>query len=280
MYQYREEILNAVAEHQILIIVGETGSGKTTQLPQYLYEAGYTKGGQKIGCTQPRRVAAMSVAARVAEEMGVRLGQEVGYSIRFEDKTSEKTAVKYLTDGMLLRELLTSPDLSSYSALMIDEAHERTVHSDVAMALLKDIARARPDLKLLISSATMDAQKFSQYFDDAPIFNIPGRRYPVTINYTPQPEANYLAAAVPPFFKSIFLRKMVTFLSSSLDKMKLRQQNRIYKKRQGNWGTEHGNSSLLRFSRLCRQICRQKSSNQRRQRLARSSSPPTSLKRH
>ncbi|KAB8234400.1 putative mRNA splicing factor RNA helicase (Cdc28) [Aspergillus alliaceus] len=201
IYQFREEIIQAVHSHQVLIIVGETGSGKTTQIPQYLHEAGFTKNGMKIGCTQPRRVAAMSVASRVAEEMGVKLGNEVGYAIRFEDNTSDKTVLKYMTDGMLLRELLTEPDLGQYSALMIDEAHERTVPTDIACGLLKDIAKARPDLKLLISSATMDAQKFQQYFDDAPIFNIPGRRYPVDIHYTSQPEANYLAAAITTVFQ-------------------------------------------------------------------------------
>ncbi|PKY05314.1 mRNA splicing factor RNA helicase [Aspergillus campestris IBT 28561] len=201
IYQFREQIIEAVKNYQVLIIVGETGSGKTTQLPQYLHEAGYTKDGMKIGCTQPRRVAAMSVASRVADEMGVKLGNEVGYAIRFEDNTSDKTVLKYMTDGMLLRELLTEPDLGQYSALMIDEAHERTVPTDIACGLLKDIAKARPDLKLLISSATMDAQKFQQYFNDAPIFNIPGRRYPVDIHYTSQPEANYLAAAITTVFQ-------------------------------------------------------------------------------
>lgn len=201
IYQFRDEIIQAVRDHQVLIIVGETGSGKTTQLPQYLHEAGFTEGGMKIGCTQPRRVAAMSVAARVAEEMGVKVGNEVGYAIRFEDATSDKTVLKYMTDGMLLRELLTEPDLAQYSALMIDEAHERTVPTDIACGLLKDIARARPDLKLLISSATMDARKFQKYFDNAPIFNIPGRRYTVDVHYTAQPEANYLAAAITTVFQ-------------------------------------------------------------------------------
>ncbi|MCJ1273457.1 hypothetical protein MMC21_001248 [Puttea exsequens] len=201
IYTFRDDLLKAIGEYQVLIIVGETGSGKTTQIPQYLHEAGYTKDGMKVGCTQPRRVAAMSVAARVAEEMGVKVGNEVGYSIRFEDATSEKTILKYMTDGMLLREFLTEPDLGAYSALMIDEAHERTLHTDILFGLVKDIARFRPELKLLISSATMDAQKFAKYFDDAPIFNIPGRRYPVDIHYTPQPEANYLAAAVTTIFQ-------------------------------------------------------------------------------
>lgn len=201
IYQYREEFIQAIADHQIIIIVGETGSGKTTQLPQYLHEAGYTKDGSKIGCTQPRRVAAMSVAARVADEMGVKVGNEVGYSIRFEDATSDKTILKYMTDGMLLREFMTEPDLGGYAALMIDEAHERTVHTDILLALIKDLARERPEMKILISSATMNAQKFSEYFDDAPIMNIPGRRYPVTILYTQQPEANYLDACITTVFQ-------------------------------------------------------------------------------
>lgn len=201
IYQYRDEFIAALEQYQVLVIVGETGSGKTTQLPQYLHEAGYTKGGLKVGCTQPRRVAAMSVATRVAEEVGVKVGNEVGYSVRFEDSTSDKTVLKYMTDGMLLREFMTEPDLAGYSALMIDEAHERTVHTDILLALLKDLSRERRDLKLLISSATMNAEKFASYFDDCPIFNIPGRRYPVDIYYTPAPEANYLAAAITTVFQ-------------------------------------------------------------------------------
>ena len=201
IYAYRDELLAALEQFQILVIVGETGSGKTTQLPQYLHEAGYTKGGLKVGCTQPRRVAAMSVAARVADEMGVKLGNEVGYAIRFEDNTSDKTVLKYMTDGMLLREFMTEPDLGGYSAIIIDEAHERGVNTDILLALLKDLARERPELKVLISSATMNAKGFSDYFDGANIFNIPGRRYPVDIHYTPQPEANYLAAAITTIFQ-------------------------------------------------------------------------------
>ncbi|XP_045818872.1 pre-mRNA-splicing factor ATP-dependent RNA helicase DEAH1-like [Trifolium pratense] len=196
IYAFRDEFLQAVNNHQVIVIVGETGSGKTTQIPQYLQEAGYTKNGRMIACTQPRRVAAMSVAARVSQEMGVKLGHEVGYSIRFEDCTSEKTVVKYMTDGMLLREFLAQPELDSYSVVMVDEAHERTLSTDILFGLVKDVVRARPDLKLLISSATLDAEKFSNYFDLAPIFKIPGRRYPVEIHYTKSPEANYLDAAV------------------------------------------------------------------------------------
>ncbi|MBA0701143.1 hypothetical protein Goari_022256 [Gossypium aridum] len=195
IYAHRDSLLKAIEEHQVLVIVGETGSGKTTQIPQYLHEAGYTKRG-KVACTQPRRVAAMSVAARVSQEMDVKLGHEVGYSIRFEDCTSEKTVLKYMTDGKLLRELLGEPDLASYSVIMVDEAHERTVSTDVLFGLLKDIARFRKDIKILISSATPDASKFSDFFDCAPIYRIPGRRYPVEIQYTKAPVADYLDAAI------------------------------------------------------------------------------------
>lgn len=183
VFPFRDDIIAAIRDHQVLIIEGETGSGKTTQIPQYLYEAGFTDDGKKIGCTQPRRVAAMSVAARVAQEMNVKLGNEVGYSIRFEDCTSERTVLKYMTDGTLHREFLSEPDLASYSVMIIDEAHERTLHTDILFGLVKDIARFRPDLKLLISSATLDAEKFSQFFDDAPIYRIPGRRFPVSSNF-------------------------------------------------------------------------------------------------
>lgn len=195
VYQYRTPLLEAIRDFQVLIIVGETGSGKTTQIPQFLHEVGYTKIG-KIGCTQPRRVAAMSVAARVSKELGVKLGHEVGYKIRFEDCTTDRTLIEYMTDGMLLRSFLNEPDMASYSVMIIDEAHERTLHTDVLFGLVKDVSRFRDDLKLIISSATLDAEKFSEYFDNAPIFNIPGRRFPVSIHYTKAPEANYLDACV------------------------------------------------------------------------------------
>jgi len=170
VFGFRAELLAAIKEHQVIIVEGETGSGKTTQIPQYLLEEGYGKTGI-IGCTQPRRVAAMSVAARVAEETATVVGDLVGYSIRFEDKTSDKTKIKYMTDGMLLREFLTSPDLADYSALIIDEAHERTLHTDVLFALIKDIARLRKDLRILVTSATLDKERFAEYFDDAPCFS-------------------------------------------------------------------------------------------------------------
>ncbi|XP_023634100.1 probable pre-mRNA-splicing factor ATP-dependent RNA helicase DEAH8 isoform X2 [Capsella rubella] len=200
IHGYRDELLYLIEKNQVLVIVGETGSGKTTQIPQYLQEAGYTKRG-KIGCTQPRRVAAMSVASRVAQEVGVKLGHEVGYSIRFEDCTSDKTVVKYMTDGMLLRELLTEPKLDSYSVIIIDEAHERTLSTDILFALVKDVTKVRPDLRLIISSATLEAKKFSEYFDSARIYLIPGRRYPVEKLYRRWPDADYLETAIRTVFQ-------------------------------------------------------------------------------
>ncbi|XP_063227908.1 ATP-dependent RNA helicase DHX8 [Bacillus rossius redtenbacheri] len=195
IYKLKDELTKAVTENQILIVIGETGSGKTTQITQYLAEAGFTSRG-KIGCTQPRRVAAMSVAKRVAEEFGCRLGQEVGYTIRFEDCTSPETIIKYMTDGMLLRECLVDLDLKYYSVIMLDEAHERTIHTDVLFGLLKQAVKKRPELKLIVTSATLDAVKFSQYFFEAPIFTIPGRTFPVEVLYTKEPETDYLDASL------------------------------------------------------------------------------------
>jgi ATP-dependent RNA helicase DHX8/PRP22 len=195
IYKLRDQLIQAVNENQILVVIGETGSGKTTQMTQYLAEAGYTSRG-RIGCTQPRRVAAMSVAKRVAEEYGCRLGEEVGYAIRFEDCTSQDTVIKYMTDGMLLREALLDDLLSQYCVIMLDEAHERTIHTDVLFGLLKKCCAKRKDLKIIVTSATLDAEKFSTYFFDCPIFTIPGRTFPVEVLYTKAPESDYLDAAL------------------------------------------------------------------------------------
>jgi ATP-dependent RNA helicase DHX8/PRP22 len=195
IFKLKPELIRAITENQVLVVIGETGSGKTTQMTQYMAELGITKKGM-IGCTQPRRVAAVSVAKRVAEEYGCSLGEQVGYSIRFEDCTSKETIIKYMTDGMLMREYLADNDLRRYSALMLDEAHERTIHTDVLFGLLKDLCRRRPDLKIIVTSATLDAEKFSTYFFSCPIFTIPGRTFPVEILYTKEPESDYLDAAM------------------------------------------------------------------------------------
>jgi len=195
IFKLRNDLLQAIHDNQVLIVIGETGSGKTTQITQYLAEAGYTSRGV-IGCTQPRRVAAMSVAKRVAEEYGCRLGQEVGYAIRFEDQTGPDTMIKYQTDGMLLREILNDPLVSKYSVIMLDEAHERTISTDVLFGLLKKAIKGRPELKLIVTSATLDAEKFSTYFFNSHIFTIPGRTFPVEILYSKDPEQDYVEAAL------------------------------------------------------------------------------------
>ncbi|TVY78508.1 Pre-mRNA-splicing factor ATP-dependent RNA helicase prp22 [Lachnellula suecica] len=195
VFRFRSELIKAVHANQLLIVVGDTGSGKTTQLTQYLAEAGFANDGL-IGCTQPRRVAAMSVAKRVAEEVGCQLGQEVGYTIRFEDCTTPATKIKYMTDGMLQREILIDPDLKRYSVIMLDEAHERTIATDVLFALLKKTIKRRLDLKIIVTSATLDADKFSAYFNECPIFSIPGRTFPVEIMYSREPESDYLDSAL------------------------------------------------------------------------------------
>nr|KAG5707205.1 hypothetical protein BaRGS_017889 [Batillaria attramentaria] len=195
IYAVRNELLNVIRDNNVIIIVGETGSGKTTQLTQYLHEDGYTKFGM-VGCTQPRRVAAMSVAKRVSEEMGVNLGDEVGYAIRFEDCTSEKTMIKYMTDGILLRESLREPDLDNYSAIIMDEAHERSLNTDVLFGLLRNVIARRHDLKLIVTSATMDASKFAMFFGNVPIYTIPGRTFPVDVLYSKNPVEDYVEAAV------------------------------------------------------------------------------------
>ncbi|EEH40220.1 pre-mRNA-splicing factor ATP-dependent RNA helicase prp22 [Paracoccidioides lutzii Pb01] len=195
VFKFRKQLLEAIRENQLLIVVGDTGSGKTTQLTQYLAEGGFANDGI-IGCTQPRRVAAVSVAKRVSEEVGCRLGAEVGYTIRFEDCTSPETKIKYMTDGILQREILLDPDLKKYSVIMLDEAHERTISTDVLFGLLKKTLKRRHDLKVIVTSATLDADRFSEYFNMCPIFSIPGRTYPVEIMYSREPESDYLDAAL------------------------------------------------------------------------------------
>ncbi|KAF7407921.1 hypothetical protein HZH66_002458 [Vespula vulgaris] len=196
VFEYRVDFMRLLANHQCIVLVGETGSGKTTQIPQWCVEYSRCIGSKGVACTSPRRVAAMSVAQRVSEEMDVCLGQEVGYSIRFEDCSSPKTMLKYMTDGMLLREGMSDPMLEAYQVILLDEAHERTLATDLLMGVLKEVIKQRPDLKLVIMSATLDAGKFQQYFDNAPLMNVPGRTHPVEIFYTPEPERDYLEAAI------------------------------------------------------------------------------------
>ncbi|KAH8279074.1 hypothetical protein KR026_001220, partial [Drosophila bipectinata] len=196
VFEYQADFMRLLSQHQCIVLVGETGSGKTTQIPQWCVDFAVSKGRKGVSCTQPRRVAAMSVAQRVSEEMDVNLGEEVGYSIRFEDCSSAKTLLKYMTDGMLLREAMSDPMLEQYQVILLDEAHERTLATDILMGVLKEVIRQRNDLKLVVMSATLDAGKFQQYFDNAPLMNVPGRTHPVEIFYTPEPERDYLEAAI------------------------------------------------------------------------------------
>ncbi|KAL5156794.1 Pre-mRNA-splicing factor ATP-dependent RNA helicase DEAH7 [Glycine soja] len=195
IFSVREELLQVVRENQVVVVVGETGSGKTTQLTQYLHEDGYTIGGI-VGCTQPRRVAAMSVAKRVSEEMDTELGDKIGYAIRFEDVTGPNTIIKYMTDGVLLRETLKDSDLDKYRVIVMDEAHERSLSTDVLFGILKKVVAQRRDFKLIVTSATLNAQKFSNFFGSVPIFHIPGRTFPVNILWSKSPVEDYVEGAV------------------------------------------------------------------------------------
>ena len=196
IYEYKLKILEILKTKKIIIIEGETGSGKTTQIPQYLYENGYCEKNKKICVTQPRRVAAMSVASRVAYEMGVKCGHEVGYAIRFEENVSPMTKIIYMTDGIFLRYLLSDNLLNDFSVIMIDEAHERSIQTDIIFGIIKKLIEKRDDLRIIISSATLSTLKFKNYFSEAEIIKVPGRRFPVDIYYTKSPEPDYIEAAV------------------------------------------------------------------------------------
>ncbi|PWA36213.1 RNA helicase family protein [Artemisia annua] len=194
--QFEDKILATVHENPVVVIIGETGSGKSTQLSQILLRNGYTNSGI-IAVTQPRRVAAVSVSRRVAQELDVRLGDEVGYAIRFEDRTSERTRIKYLTDGVLLRESLSDPELKQYSVIILDEAHERSLNTDILMGLMKRLIKLRAsNLKVLITSATLDGEKVSDFFSECPILNVPGKLFPVEILYSAEQPKSYIESSL------------------------------------------------------------------------------------
>lgn len=232
--KHRDSLLYVIEKYPVTIVIGQTGSGKTTQIPQFLEQAGWCSEGKIIGVTQvskheniysskqiltsyqPRRVAATTVAVRVAEEIGCELGKEVGYSIRFEDVTSVSTKIKFLTDGLLIREALVDPLLTRYSVIMVDEAHERSISTDVLLGLLKKIIRKRPELRIIISSATLQAKEFLEFFtrssDDqskdkqdkkdeiGAIVSLEGRAYPIDILYLESPAENYVEKAIDVVF--------------------------------------------------------------------------------
>jgi len=183
-----EQITTLIRDHQVVVIAGETGSGKTTQLPKLCLAAGRGAAGM-IGCTQPRRIAARAVASRVAEELHTELGTVVGYQVRFTDKVGEDSRIKFMTDGILLAEIGSDRWLSRYDTLIIDEAHERSLNIDFLLGYLKQLLRKRPDLKLIVTSATIDTERFSRHFDGAPVVSVEGRTYPVEVRYRPLDDA-------------------------------------------------------------------------------------------
>eukprot|EP00602_Paraphysomonas_sp_CaronLab_P003104 CAMPEP_0185033384 /NCGR_PEP_ID=MMETSP1103-20130426/22251_1 /TAXON_ID=36769 /ORGANISM="Paraphysomonas bandaiensis, Strain Caron Lab Isolate" /LENGTH=635 /DNA_ID=CAMNT_0027569627 /DNA_START=40 /DNA_END=1944 /DNA_ORIENTATION=+ len=205
IHRHKRELLYCLEKYKVLVLVGETGSGKSTQIPQFLYEAGWAAGGRCIVCTQPRRVATISVASRTAEEFGCLVGEDVGYAIRFDSKCGPKTSIKYCTDGLLLRETLTDPLLSKYSVVMVDEAHERSLYTDILLGLLKKIKRKRPELRVIVTSATLNAVEIKNFFETgggkdreetACILSVAGRTHDVDILYLEEPTSNYVRCAV------------------------------------------------------------------------------------
>lgn len=179
-----ERITALIREHQVVVIAGETGSGKTTQLPKLCLAAGRGQAGM-IGCTQPRRIAARAVATRVAQELHSELGTTVGYQVRFTDRVGDDTRIKFMTDGILLAEISSDRWLSQYDTIIVDEAHERSLNIDFLLGYLKQLLRKRPDLKLIVTSATIDTSRFAQHFDDAPVISVEGRTFPVEVRYRP-----------------------------------------------------------------------------------------------
>ena len=186
---YADELVDAIRDHQVVVVAGETGSGKSTQLPKLCLRAGRGTAGL-IGHTQPRRVAARSVADRIATELGVALGSEVGFSVRFNDQVNAETQIRVMTDGILLAELSRDPDLSRYDTIIVDEAHERSLNIDFILGYLRQLLHRRPELHLIVTSATIDTDRFSEHFADhngnvAPVFTVEGRAYPVELRYRP-----------------------------------------------------------------------------------------------
>ncbi|MCP4671707.1 MAG: DEAD/DEAH box helicase, partial [Desulfobacula sp.] len=180
----KDEIIGAIKQNPVVIISGETGSGKTTQIPKFCLMAGRGMKGI-IGCTQPRRIAAINVAKRIAHELGESIGHSIGYKIRFDDKARGNISIKMMTDGILLAETQTDRFLKAYDTIIVDEAHERSLNIDFTLGLLRRLVKKRKNLKLIITSATIDTQKFSKAFDDAPIIEVSGRMFPVETNYMP-----------------------------------------------------------------------------------------------
>src|SRR3954449_2197341 len=183
----RDDLAAAISDHQVVVVAGETGSGKTTQLPKMCLELGRGVRGA-IAHTQPRRLAARTVAERIADELGVTLGGAVGYAVRFSDRSGEDTLVRLMTDGLLLAEIQHDRLLRRYDTIIVDEAHERSLNIDFLLGYIRRLLPRRPDLKLIITSATIDPQRFARHFGDAPVVEVSGRTYPVEVRYRPERE--------------------------------------------------------------------------------------------
>ena len=218
--EIRNEFLSFVAQNQAVVLVSDTGSGKTTQLPQFLLEAGYTD----IVCTQPRRVAAMSVSQRVADELDVRLGSHVGYSIRWDNNTSEETRIRFVTDGMLLNEATRDQLLQKYQVVILDEVHERSIATDVLFGVVQIAMESRPNLKVIVMSATMQTQKMQRYFNNAPLLEVPGRLYSVDNSICASPRKTMSRQPSGQCCRYTSLRLLVTCLSSSQERRKSRMR--------------------------------------------------------
>ena len=184
VYQHKDLIVSALQSHQVIVVESPTGSGKTTQMPVILYDAGFAQHGM-IGVTQPRRIAAVSVSEFIARQLGTKIPGLVGYKMRFEDKTDHNTKIKIMTDGILLQEMKLDPYLSKYDVLIVDEAHERSLNIDFILGLLKRVLEVRPEFKVIVSSATINTQVFSEYFGECPVVKIDAITYPVTVVYDP-----------------------------------------------------------------------------------------------
>ncbi|HAE20773.1 MAG TPA: DEAD/DEAH box helicase, partial [Spirochaetaceae bacterium] len=184
VYQQKDRILEALSHNQVIVVESPTGSGKTTQIPVILHEAGFARHGM-IGVTQPRRIAAISVSEFIAKQLKTPMPGLIGYKMRFEDKTDQSTAIKIMTDGILLQEMKLDPALSRYSVIMVDEAHERSLNIDFILGLLKRVLEERPEFKVIVSSATINAEVFSAYFGDCPVVKIDTQVYPVTVVWDP-----------------------------------------------------------------------------------------------
>jgi HrpA-like RNA helicase len=227
---FKDSFLNTFKKSKILLVIGETGSGKSTKITQILLDANLHKN-KIIGCTQPRRLATITVASRVASERNVKLGNQVGYTIRFEDITTNLTSIKYMTEGILIKDCIKNGNLSFYSIIILDEAHERTINIDILMGICKKIISRRDDFNLVITSATLNIHKFSLYFNRCPIFAIPGRKFPVLVFFSNKIIDNYIEANIKTILQIHFTNKNGDILSYLTGMREIEQSCQLIKQK-------------------------------------------------